>query len=388
MGSDPFCTSLAPQKRVIKMKNILMLRSSIGVFGAEQVILELAKSLQRSGHTPIIGVVENSDPLYRELADAATRAGLPNVIFKCRRRFDLATIASIRKFVKQKNVAVVHSHGYKADFYAFFSTLFSKAKTISTCHPWLECETSHKAKLYTSFDKYLLKRFSKIVAISPEINEELTLSGISQNKIRIIENGIDCSRFGDFEYGEIRRSLGISDGATIIGTIGRLSPEKGHLILLKAAKSLVKAGANINFIIVGDGESREQLENFCLDNELQQHIHFTGVRNDIPELLAVFDIFVLPSLTEGLPMALLEAMAAGKPVIASATGSIPTVIEDGKSGILVPAGNVSALENGLIKLLFDLPSAQQMGQHAGQRIRNRYSSARMADEYMTIYEQL
>jgi glycosyltransferase involved in cell wall biosynthesis len=140
-------------------------------------------------------------------------------------------------------------------------------------------------------------------------------------------------------------------------------------------------------VIIGDGDLRDELEKMCADSGIQPFVRFTGIRVDIPTLLAAFDIFVMPSLTEGMPMALLEAMAAAKPVISTSVGSIPQVIEQNHSGILVPPGNIHALTIALEGVLADLSSAQEFGQNARERISKYYSASLKAREYIEIYKQ-
>ena len=337
---------------------------------------------------PIIGVLENKNKCWAELAASAKSLGLQTKTFKCSKPFDPRTVYQIRKYMTQNRVDIIHAHGYKANFYALMSTIFCKVPCMATCHPWLETGDSLRATFYTFLDRLLLGRFKKIVAISEELKKEILQEGRSKLKITVIENGIDISRFSNnYNTEQVRRELGIADNFRIIGTIGRLSPEKAHLDLLEAAKMLKESFANVFVLIVGDGPMRANLEAAIEKLGLNNNVLITGVRNDIPDILAIFDIFVLPSHSEGLPIALLEAMAAKKPIIATNVGSIPNVLSQKKSGILIPPRDVYLLKNAMAELLGNSSKADLFAQNAYTTVEAQYSSKRMTEEYMDIYEQ-
>jgi glycosyltransferase involved in cell wall biosynthesis len=366
---------------------ILQLRSSIGFFGAENVVIELARQLSRKNYHPIIGVIENSKEPHTELIDVAKRYNLETKIFKCTGQFDLRTVIAIRNYVKKQHIDIVHSHGYKADFFAVLATLFRNMHLFATCHPWIR--TNLMVKLYARFDKYLLKKFDRIVAISDEIKHEILMSGISEDKVTAINNGIDFSRFKyTHKPIEFLKEFKIDPDKIIIGTIGRLSEEKGQMIFIKAAKKLLENIPNLLFMIVGDGPLREKLQTNVINCGIRDHFIFTGVSDDIPKILAILDIFVLPSLTEGLPMVLLEAMAAKKPIIATAVGAIPNVIIDKESGHLIKPGDTNGLIDAIMRLFNDQDYTSRIAQKGFEIAIKEYSSEEMAKNYERIYEQL
>lgn len=377
------------QKGMKLQKNILLLRSSVGVYGAERVILELAKGLTDKSANVTIGVVQNKHTASTELASAAAALGLNSVVFDGRQPFDPLTAYNIHRFIKNNDISIVNSHGYKADFYALMSTLFNNVPCLATCHPWPGSDDSVKAKFYTSLDMRLLKRFPRIVAISEEIEKEVLAAGFSKNKITVIENGIDISRFENNNgANRIRKDLRIPAGVNIIGTIGRLSPEKGQLDFLEAAKLLTESFDDVFFVIVGTGPMREILEAAIKELGLHNNVLMTAVRSDIPQLLSIFDIFVLPSHSEGLPMALLEAMASKKPIVATRVGAIPNLLSHGKSGLLVPARKVNDLRDVITALLRNPIKAKSIAQEAYTTVVGRYSAARMTKQYLDVYQQM
>ena len=368
-------------------KKVLQLISSIGFFGAENVIAELVTELAASEFEPIIGVIRNLKNPHLELIDFARKNNIESVIFEAQRQFDLQTIASIRNFIKGNNVDIVQTHGYKSNFYAIFAALFENVHLLATCHPWIK--TSRRGKAYAKIDKLLLKKFSRIVAISDQVKKEILDAGIPDNKISIIDNGINLLRFEEqFDTKEIRKQFGIPLESQVIGTVGRLDLEKGHHILLEAAKIVIQKNPSTFFVIVGDGYLKNDLKSRAEQLKIEDHILLPGIIKEVPKILSVFDVFVLPSLTEGLPMALLEAMAAKKPVIASRVGAIPKVIIDNETGILIKPGNANELSKAVIDLLQDKFKADLITKNAYNKIVQEFSSSRMAKQYINIYENM
>lgn len=370
-------------------KKVLQLRSSIGFFGAENVILEVAKSIAGSPYEPIIGVLENSHNPHTELATVAAKNGVISKVFLCDGRFSLQTAASVRQYMVENDIDIVHAHGYKADFYALFATLNTGSKRVATIHPWLiESNRASSAKFYMAFDKALLRSFHSIVAISDEMREQVVRDGMKPARVVTIENGIDLQRFAKAgNSAEARKRFNIPSSARVIGAVGRLSEEKGHAVLLAAAKSLITEFPDLCFLLVGDGPEREKLTQQAAALGLQKNIIFAGVCSDIPQALAAMDIFVLPSLTEGLPMALLEAMAAKRTIVATAVGSIPRVIRHQENGLTIPPNQVPVLTAALASLLKNETNAQDLAKNAFKDAQV-FSAETMGKKYVALYDQL
>jgi len=371
----------------MRQKGILQLSSNVGFFGAENVIFELAKELSRMDYQPVVGVFRNTQNPHVELAEVTQKHNIEAKVFDCNGRFDLRTIFSIKDFVKRNNIRIIHSHGYKTNMYALLAGQSENVPLIATCHPWIT--PTFKMKMYAWLDKIWLNRFDKIVAISDEVRMKILGRGVDETKVLIIDNGIDIRRFGkNFDINPIRQEFNIKPEAQVIGTIGRLSEEKGHALFINAAKMLLDDFANLFFIIVGDGPFREKLQKQAVELGLQNHLLFTGICNDIPKILALMDIFVLPSLTEGLPMVLLEAMAAKKPIIATNVGDIPRVIQQNETGLLVRPNDVYGLKEAITTLLNHKDKAVSLAQKAYSKVAQDFSSECMARKYLEIYEDL
>jgi len=366
---------------------ILHLISSRGLFGAERVVIELSKGLKLLHNCrPIVGVINSTQNPHIEVAEEARNSGIDTVIFQSGGKFDLKTISSIRRLIKRDRIDLIHCHGYKSNLYGLLASS-CKIPTVATNHNWLT--PYMRLKIYCFLDSLWIRYFDRIVAVSEEIKEVMLKKRILQDKIRVIENGIDLCRFNnEISTENIKRELSLNGNIKVIGTIGYLRHEKGLDYLLKAAKGIIKINESVKFLIVGDGPLRKYLENETINLGIQNSVIFTGYRKDIPEVLSVMDVFVLPSIQEGLPMVLLEAMAVKKPVVASKVGDVPKVIQDNKNGILVEPRNVLELEYAITDLINDQLKARNLAHEGYAKVKRDFSSESMCRKYFNLYREI
>ncbi len=365
---------------------ILQLISSAGFFGAENVLLELSYELKNLGHSVTAGIFQNLHNPNLELLQNAKEHGIDTHVFRCSGKADLKTVSSIASFVRENSFDIVHSHGYKSNIYAVLSNLRNKKPIVATCHNWIV--TGGKMGIYTMLDKMFLKSFDAVVPVSTNVRELLLKAGVNKDRVFLIENGINIRRFGPLTVQEELRSRLFKGSGTVIGTVGRLTGEKGHTYLLKAARKVLDKHSDCFFLIVGDGALRGSLEDEARRLGLSERTVFAGKRSDIPALLSVMDIFALPSLTEGQPMALLEAMASGKPIVATSVGDIPTILKNGEIGRVVSPGDPNALADAILTYINDRLMAQKCAEGALTEAVMKYSSARMAEQYLRVYDSL
>jgi glycosyltransferase involved in cell wall biosynthesis len=365
---------------------VLHLISSSGFLGAENVVLELAKETTKAGFWVTIGILENRNNIHMELAERAKGEGLKVQIFPCRGRFDRGTISSIRSFINEEKPNLFHSHGYKSNFYSLFANR-GKLPWIVTNHLWKR--TTYALKVYAYIDSLLMRKADKVIAVSEEIADEMTKKGIPSTKILVIDNGIDLQKFENkTRNNDLRKSFGLNGNHKIIGTIASLTEEKGHRYLIEAAKHVIDKCPECRFLIVGDGGQRHFLEKTVAGLGLTEKVIFTGSRKDVPDILSMLDLFVLPSLKEGLPMALLEAMASKVPVIATSVGAIPKVIVNNKTGILVDPGNANVLSTAILALLHNGQTAYRLASTGFQKVKTEYSAQMMSSRYVNLYRNI
>jgi len=365
---------------------ILHLISSSGLLGAERVLLELAEQSKRAGIKVTVGVLKNSRNPNLELANTASGLGFQVQIFHCNGRFDNDTAQTIKGYMEKEGVNVLHSHNYKSNFYAWRALSNNNIRWVVTKHGR---RSGPKLFLYNFLDGFIVRHADRVIAVSKEIGRKARLAGIAQEKILLIENGVNLERFATSTAPEaIKESLGIKKEPLIVGSIGALTREKGHQYLLRAALKVIRIYPKAIFLLVGDGTERPNLEKTASSLGIKNSVIFAGMRKDVPEILSIIDVFVLPSLNEGLPMALLEAQAAQIPVVATRVGAIPDVLEDGVTGILIKPKEPEAISNAVIQILSNRKVATEMAQRGFSRVRDNFSSEKMADKYLSIYKEL
>lgn len=365
---------------------ILHLISSSGLLGAEHVLLELAVHSKSQGLNVTIGVFENSQNPNLELANCAEKFGFEVQIFPCNGRFDKKTVQMIKDYMNNAGVQILHSHNYKSNFYARRALSNSNVRWVVTNHGR---RFGPKLLLYNLLDAFIVRRADKIIAVSEEIAKKMKLAGIAKGKICLIENGVNLEMFTTNSSSQaIKESLGIKKEVLVVGAVGSLTREKGHLYLLTAVTKVAQRLPEVIFLFVGDGRERSNLERMVFKLGIEDKVIFAGMRKDIPEILSILDVFVLPSLNEGLPIALLEAQAAKVPVVATRVGAIPDVVKDGVTGILIPPEDPEAIAKSIVRVLSDRKSACNMAQRGFERVRDNFSAEKMADKYLSLYQEL
>jgi glycosyltransferase involved in cell wall biosynthesis len=268
---------------------------------------------------------------------------------------------------------LVHSHGYFADTIAAPAARFLGIPHIATCHGYIN--TSIALKIYNHLDLAALANCRKIIAVSGAIQQYLVRMGLNPSKIDIIPNAVPTfsTQWLNEQRTKARSTLAIHNRKFVMGYVGRLSIEKGihHLI---EALSIVRSQSRNSFhlFIVGDGPERSRLQEMSEKYSLNQHITFTGFQQEVSRYLNALDILVLPSLTEGTPMALLEAMSLGVPTVATRVGGVPDIVSDGVDGFLVRPGNAGHLAERILSLLESPESLKHASSSAKMKIQQHY----------------
>lgn len=360
---------------------ILHIISSGGMYGAESVILNLTRILNEQGHTSTLGVFVNSANPNHQLYEAATREGIRVDRISCVGQLDRTVPAAIRALADAVSADVVHAHGYKGDIYTW-AALRGAKPLVSTCHNWLDDNLT--VRLYGALDRLALRSYSAVVAVSEPVRQRLIASGLRARRIHLIRNGIDLRPFQS-----ATPSLRSDAAAFHIGISGRLSREKGVDIFLQAISRLKAShisGRPLRFFIVGEGPERAALEAQANSLGTSDLVTFTGRRDDMPAVYASLDLLVSSSRIEGLPMGLLEAMASRLPIVATAVGDVPQLIEDRVTGLLVTPENPSALAAAMAELTDNTRLARTLSEAAFQRVESEFSARRMAADYLAAYE--
>lgn len=364
-------------------KKVLHFISSGGLYGAENVLLSLAGELKRTPDiVPVVGALKDSRDPHLEVIERAKEMGIETVIFESEGRFDIGAVCALKKYIRENKILLLHTHNYKSDIIGLLAAKLAGIPAVATAHGFTDM--THSVTAYEKLDRFLLRFFNKVVVVTDKI-----LNGLDVQKRRVIANGLDIAKFSGREKArtEFRRQFGIRDDAFVIGTVGRLSREKNQIMLLGAALKMKQHG-NVKYVIVGEGPEGKELRRFVRENGLDEKIIFTGLLKDTHKVYPALDIFTLTSTTEGVPLTILEAMAAGCPVVATRVGGIPEILEDGKLGSLADPEDIAGLAAKFELLMSDSYKRLQLAEQAGRFVRQNFSLERMSKAYLDVYHEV
>jgi glycosyltransferase involved in cell wall biosynthesis len=368
--------------------NVLHLISSRGLYGAERIILNLISATDRCRFTPSLALLQADGYANTELINAARTKEAQGHIITCRRWIDPEAIRQTRELIRQENISLIHCHEMKGRLYGLLSAIGTPARLITTNHNWIRSD--FLVTCFESLDAFYIRFFPKIVAVSPEVRQLMRRYLTPDKKMQVIVNGIDMQEFRkDTEARKkIRGEFHIAPETPLIGVFGRISPEKGQKYFLAAAAQVLNVFSNAIFLLVGDGFESDEMQQYAVELGISSKVIFAGFRSDIAAFYSALDIFVLPSLLEGTPMALLEAMSTQSPVIASNVGGVGRIIRDKENGLLVPPANPEELASAILQLLHHPEKANIMATKAFKTIVEKYSAHKMTDAYMNLYTEL
>lgn len=358
--------------------------SSGGVYGAEKMLLGLVQALKRLGCQCVLGVFANGHRPDGHLADLARSEDLCVEKIRCSGKADWGAVSRIQRCINANGIDIVHTHGYKADVYGYAAARRSQTALVATSHS--HTPTIPLLRAWARIDQMALRRFDRIVAVSDEIAALLRRSGASPDAVTTIDNGVDLAPFANARA-TLKAEFRLSD-RKVIGTVARLVEQKGLKYLLRCVRPIVESHPSAIFVIVGDGPQRAELTQLARQLGLKDSVIFTGPRDDMPGVYASLDIFVLPSVDEGMPIALLEALASRLPVVATHVAAVPKLVVDQETGLLVEPRDVAALNQAIRSLLVDRDLCDRLARNGYDRVLQHYSAAAMAEEYLKVYQQV
>ena len=280
---------------------------------------------------------------------------------------------------------LVHTHGYRADLIGFIAARRLGIPIVSTCHGYIS--TNWHLRLYNTLDVYLLRHFNRVIAVSDQMKSDLVQRGVDEGKIRVVTNALEDA--SDIDTAKIRTQtrlrMGIAKDDFVFGFVGRLSEEKGLAYLLEALRQWRSPEILWRLVLVGDGPNRTQLERAVRAFDLSERVIFAGFQTNTAQWYSAMDAFVLPSLTEGTPMVLLEAMASSLPVIATSVGGVPAMISSGKNGLLVPPANPTRLLETLQAVAANADLRKRLSFGAVCSVRTNHGVAAWTKQMADIY---
>jgi glycosyltransferase involved in cell wall biosynthesis len=362
--------------------SIVHVLSSFGMGGQERVALDLAGGQSGEGHRVLVVSLapEPDGPLAAEFR----QHGLEIATMAQRPGRDPRLFLELARLFRQRGVHVVHTHNPQPLLFAALPAKLTRARLVHTKHG-VNPDSPRRLAMRRAAGRLV----DAFVAVSqPTANVAAERRECRRDRLHVVPNGIDLDRFGPDPDARqaIRRELGIPEHAFAVGTVGRLWPEKGHAYFIRSVAPAL--GDGFHLVIVGEGPERDNLARQVAELARPDCVHLTGNRSDVPRVLAALDAFALTSKSEGLPLVIPEAMAAGLPVVATRVGGIPQVVEEGVTGYMVDFGDEEGLRRRLVALDGDRPLARKCGAMGRERSLDRYSSRRMVADYLGLYRKV
>jgi glycosyltransferase involved in cell wall biosynthesis len=359
---------------------ILHLNTERAWRGGEQQTLHLLQGLSNNGIN--CHLVSQADS---PMTQRAAQAGIEVIPMDMRGEVDLIAARRMRALIKKSNYDVIHSHTSHAHTLAFVASLGLKIRRLVTRR--VDFSIFRHSFLHLSGLKYRLMA-DFYVAISKKIKDVLVADGIDAERIFIIHSGIDPERFLTDRGDYLRREFNLGNDEKIVINVAHLAGHKGQKYLIQAIPLVLDKIPNVRFFIIGKGELMDELKRLSASLGVGRKLIFTGFRDDVGAFYRLADLFVMSSVQEGLGTAIMDALAAGKPVVATRSGGIPEIISDGENGRLVESANPSALAAGIIEMLEQPDLARKMADYGREDVRRRFSLNAMVEAYIAVYRRI
>lgn len=360
----------------------------MGYGGAEQLVVTLATCVNHQFYSSQVicldAISGNCDRLHEY--------DIPVILMRRRqRKFDFGLVLHLFRYIRKNRIEILHAHDLSSLLYAVCAGRLAGIPVVMTEHSRHYLDARWLRRMEKRVLGYCVSRFIEVSSRLADNTKKK--DGIPERKISVVVNGVDCEIFAAADGCSFRKGLGIASDRILIGMVGRLEKIKGPDILLQAFYEFCAAMRATavhplpTLVYVGQGAQRTELERERDLLGLTESVIFTGARSDIPSVMAGLDLLVLPSLSEGLPFALLEGMAGGCPVLASSVGEIPRIVQDGENGWLVEPGDAKGLTDKMVGILADRNMAKRIGKNGQDFVRSRYSEKVMIADYERIYLQ-
>jgi glycosyltransferase involved in cell wall biosynthesis len=361
---------------------ILHLITELELGGAERLLATLLPRLDRARFEASVAYLYGDAPLRPELE----AAGLRVTKLDSRGKLDVTAFSRLVELLRRERFDILHTHLIQADLMGYFAARRARAPVVVSTKHNTHYFRSH-APWLSRLDAFVNRRLTRIVAVSHAVREHyVQTQRLDPARIEVIHNGIELERFRGARP-LARSALGLRDDERFVCAVGSLTEKKGHDVLLRAWGDVKNRQPNARLALVGDGPLRAELERTVEALGLRASVSFLGRRPDVPEILRAADLFVLPSRWEGFGIAVVEAMAAGAPVVASSVDGVREIVRDQQDGLLVPPGEAGRLAEAVAALLADPARAKQLADSARQRA-EEFSIQATADRLAGLYASL
>ena len=361
---------------------VLFLSHAFMVGGAEEMVLNLVRHLP-ARFEPVVACIHEAGPIGEEIARTGVAFKVLGLTPGLSRPFDLLRL---RDFLLECDPAIVHTFLLTGSLYGRFAAMMAKVPVIVGTEVNIY---QHKRSTHALLERWLMRRTDAVVASAASVREFYVHQvKADPSKVEVIYNAVDWSQLQTtISREEFRTAIGVPHGVPAAGIIARLTKQKAHQVLLDAIAQDARL-LTLHLIVVGDGELRSQLESRAATLGIDNRVHFLGARRDLGNILAAVDMFAMPSFWEGLPLAMVLAMGAGLPVVASRVAGIPEVVSDGVSGLLVTPGDTVELADALARLVHDEALRAALGQAARAFVRPRFGVDGYVKSVSVLYDRL
>ncbi len=358
---------------------------NLDIGGSENCVVNMTKETDKDQFNVSVCCLEHKGVL----AENIEKLGIPVYSLNKGVKFNFQTIKKLSNLFKENKIDVIHTHHLGPLIYGFPAALIVGIKNIiHSEHSYIYLANNKKLFFIA---KYLFKNVNKVVGVCADVTNFIkNKMKINPSKAIIIHNGIDIdqySKYDELQNNNKRDELGIEANSFVVGTVGRLDPIKNHKGLLNAFKTVLAIIPHAKLVIVGDGELKKELETLSGELKLNDSIKFLGMRKDIPEILKIMDVFVLPSFSEGLSIALLEAMASKKPIIASNVDGNKNILQNNINSILINPNKIEEITDAIINLSKDEKRRQELIKKSYNLVKEKYSLSTMTDAYQEHYKK-
>lgn len=343
-------------------------------------MVSLSSALTALGCHVDIAVFDLARMPIKDQAILRERSKVPLHDLQYRGLIRLNALLRLIRLIKSLKIDIVHCHGYKADILGLLTARATGCRVIATCHNWTNATAA--LRRYSRLDLRALRSFDCAVAVSDPVFAQLLQAGAASTKIRRVDNGIDVSWYS------AERSAPTNRAQPVLGVVSRLSTEKGIDVLIRALPQVVAVYPSLVCRIVGQGPEHSALLDLASELHIAGHVCFEGFQSEIKSFLSECTIIALPSRTEGTPLAVLEAMASRRPVIASAVGNVPNLLLDGSAGMLVTPESPHQLAEGILVLLQNADLRDRIAARAYEHVFANFDLRSMAKQYLNIYDDL
>jgi glycosyltransferase involved in cell wall biosynthesis len=360
---------------------VLQLITRLPVGGAERLIADTVRKLDRSRYDPVVCCIQARG----EMATEIERSGVPVICIERMqsKRFDWGAVGVLERLLASERIALVHAHLYHANLYGRLACLRAGVPAVVSVHNTYTAPKLHRRLI----NRFLARSTKRVIAVSEDIKRDLMRhDGIPAERIVVIANGVDFERLSSsLTRAQARQRLGIAETTLALGCVARLEEQKGHRFLLEAMSQL--RDLPVRLFLIGDGRLRADLEQRAASLGVADAVRFLGLRSDVPAILPALDLYAMPSLWEGLSIALLEAMAAGLPVVATDVGGVRQVLGEEQCGVRVSPGNAGELAQAIRALAASPGRRAALGAHARRRALERFSLDATLAALTAVYEE-